>query len=320
MDVFDYFAICNDRDFYDIKFMMEKYQGQFMDAFFIYQSNCVNIGLKDQCRNTIIYNNYNTKDIDFECILKGKNGDLFEEIYYSLLLEGINIPIKEISEIYLSGDNNQTCISAYKYMKENVINRSTVKGLTNILGLNCDVLGFTEFVEYILSKGDQSILQKSLVLNYYGTYITKNSLFGRIIHLWFLLENDYRIKETVNLSNILYSNKKKYEILLSKIIENKKIVSYIDITPYLSFIINQINSQKNNEKSCPLNGDVTKKEEELYNFSREYFKDESFSSKDLEKAYSNSSYETIRKFLIKFTELEYLKKIDYSSRPRYVVL
>ena len=320
MDVFDYLAICRDKDFYDSKFMIDKYNGQYMDAFFIYKSTCDSFFVKDKDNTLIIYDKSRVNDINFELLLRRNNGDIFNEIKESLALENTFMKTSEISEIYLNKGNNNKIINAYKFINTNIITRKTLKELGKELGVRTDDFKFSYFTEYVLAASSESALMKSLILNYYACYISQNEVFGRIIHLWFLLQNGYNLKETYNISKVISTYKNSYDEVINKILENKKLISYIDITPYLNFMISKLNLLKCIDSPIFLNGEVTKKEESLFLFAREYFEKESFSSKDLEKAYNNSSYETIRKFLIKFTSLEYLKKIDYSSRPRYVVL
>ena len=64
---------------------------------------------------------------------------------------------------------------------------------------------------------------------------------------------------------------------------------------------------------------ITNKEDKLWKFVLTYFGTEEFSTKELEKAYGDAVYATIRSFVLKFTDLGLLTAISYTTKNKYRV-
>ena len=74
-----------------------------------------------------------------------------------------------------------------------------------------------------------------------------------------------------------------------------------------------------NYRSLLKEGQITEKEASLWNFVLSQFSDSPFSTKELEKAYGNAAYATIRSFVLKFSALGLLETIKYTTKNKYKI-
>ena len=66
-------------------------------------------------------------------------------------------------------------------------------------------------------------------------------------------------------------------------------------------------------------GEVTVKEEQLWQFVVTNYGTSSFSTKQLEKDFGNAAYATIRAFVLKFEKLGLLLSQSYGNRVKYKI-
>jgi hypothetical protein len=66
-------------------------------------------------------------------------------------------------------------------------------------------------------------------------------------------------------------------------------------------------------------GKITEKERDLWNFVLSAYGENQFSTKQLEKAFGNAAYATIRSFVLKFEQLGLLTSQQFGSRVKYSI-
>lgn len=132
----------------------------------------------------------------------------------------------------------------------------------------------------------------------------------------------------VPFSSLIEKTRKQYYDAYQTIEDNYRYTHTIDVTPFLLYFINNVY----NKMEQPLQEDtlsvyrlalnqkkITNKEDKLWKFVLSYFGMEEFSTKELEKAYGDAAYATIRSFVLKFTDLGLLTAISYTTKNRYRV-
>ena len=72
-------------------------------------------------------------------------------------------------------------------------------------------------------------------------------------------------------------------------------------------------------KQALAKGEVTAKEEQLWQFVVANYGTSPFSTKQLEKDYGNAAYATIRAFVLKFENLGLLSSQSYGNRMKYKI-
>ena len=110
---------------------------------------------------------------------------------------------------------------------------------------------------------------------------------------------------------------------------NQKLTGVIDVTPFIIYFAENVyNEFKQNEididvfdifKQALVNGEITAKEEQLWQFVVATYGTTEFSTKQLEIDYGNAAYATIRAFVLKFEKLGLLCSQAYSNRVKYMI-
>lgn len=187
-------------------------------------------------------------------------------------------------------------------------------------------------VKYINQKDDIQDLMKACIIHFYIAYVHPwfdgNGRMARLVHLWFLVQRGYQSVLFVPFSSLIEKTRKQYYDAYQTIEDNYRYTHTIDVTPFLLYFINNVY----NKIEQPLQEDtlsvyrlalnqkkITNKEDKLWKFVLSYFGTEEFSTKELEKAYGDAGYATIRSFVLKFTNLGLLTAISYTTKNKYRV-
>lgn len=187
-------------------------------------------------------------------------------------------------------------------------------------------------VKYINQKDDIQDLMKACIIHFYIAYVhpwfDENGRMARLVHLWFLVQRGYQSVLFVPFSSLIEKTRKQYYDAYQTIEDNYRYTHTIDVTPFLLYFINNVY----NKIEQPLQEDtlsvyrlalnqkkITNKEDKLWKFVLTYFGTEEFSTKELEKAYGDAAYATIRSFVLKFTDLGLLTAISYTTKNKYRV-
>ena len=103
----------------------------------------------------------------------------------------------------------------------------------------------------------------------------------------------------------------------------------IDITPFLSYFIENIYNKLRLERSQSdtlqiyknllSEGRITEKERDLWNFVLSVYGVNEFSTKQLERDFRNAAYATVRSFVFKFETLGLLFGQKYANKVKYRV-
>lgn len=186
---------------------------------------------------------------------------------------------------------------------------------------------------FINSEDEINDIIKACIIHYYiafiHPYFDGNGRIARLVHLWYLIQRDYDAVLFVPFSSEIEQSRRLYYEAFSLINENRKISSVTDVTPFISFFINNVYNKIKNPVSWEGNalfdellseGRVTQKEKALWTFILSYYSDEEFSTKMLERDFSDAAYATIRDFVIKFEKYGLLISSKYGNRVKYRIV
>lgn len=180
-------------------------------------------------------------------------------------------------------------------------------------------------VKYINQKDDIQDLMKACIIHFYIAYVHPwfdgNGRMARLVHLWFLVQRGYQSVLFVPFSSLIEKTRKQYYDAYQTIEDNYRYTHTIDVTPFLLYFINNVYNkieQTLQEDTLSVyrlalnQKKITNKEDKLWKFVLSYFGTEEFSTKELEKAYGDAAYATIRSFVLKFKGLGLLTAISYA--------
>lgn len=190
-----------------------------------------------------------------------------------------------------------------------------------------------EFVKFANQKDDINDLLKAAMLHFYlaflHPYFDGNGRMARLLHMWYLIQKGYESTLFVPLSSYIERSRKKYYDSFTLIEENYKLSGVIDITPFLKYYSENVYDKISKEEMKPntlakysellQSGEITAKEAELWQFVLSAYAGKSFTTKQLEKDFSNAAFATIRKFVLKFTERGLLTATKLSNKVLYAV-
>lgn len=190
-----------------------------------------------------------------------------------------------------------------------------------------------EFIKFINAKSNIDDFIKSIMIHFYLAYIHPyfdgNGRMSRLLHLWFLVQKGYPTSLFVSFSKYINESKNNYYKAFQIIEENEKLSKVIDLTPFINYFIQNVYNKlefNGNEENIfdifleKLNaGEITLKEKELWNFIISHYGKNEFTTKELEKAFGNAAYATIRSFVLKFSEFGLLGSQKYKNRNKYFI-
>ena len=191
-----------------------------------------------------------------------------------------------------------------------------------------------DFIEFINEEDGINELWKGAVLHFYFGYIHPyfdgNGRTARMLHLWYLIQKGYSSTLHISFSQYINSSKKEYCKAFSQVEENYKISKRLDVTPFITYFIENIYNKLENKvyesrvferyNQLLAEGKITEKEKKLWSFVINSYGDREFSTKDLEKDYREVAYATVRGFVLKFEEFGLLESQRYGARVKYRVI
>ncbi|MBE6037520.1 MAG: Fic family protein [Clostridiales bacterium] len=188
-------------------------------------------------------------------------------------------------------------------------------------------------VRFAAEEDGMDDLLKGAVLHFYLAYLHPyfdgNGRMARLLHLWFLVQKGYPSALFVPLSAYVQQSRSGYYKAYRLAEQNAELSGMLDVTPFLQYFCESVygrlqDAQPREEslreaEEAYLQGTVTAKERDLWNFVLQEYGTDEFSTKQLENDFGKAAYATIYAFVHKFTDLELLEKRAGSARPRYRV-
>ncbi len=202
-------------------------------------------------------------------------------------------------------------------------------------GLPADLLNdaMKQFVLFAGKEPQESSLITAAALHFQIAYLHPffdgNGCMARMIQLWYLLQQGFSSALSLPLSSYINSSRSAYFKSYQLIEHNARISGIIDITPFISYFIQNVYGKLAPETALSKasfkysnlvpSGEITEKEQDLWEFVLSHYGTEPFSTKKLERAYDNAAYATIRSFVLKFTEYGLLGVQHLSNQNHYNV-
>jgi Fic family protein len=189
-------------------------------------------------------------------------------------------------------------------------------------------------IDFINAEDDINDLIKATIIHFYIAYIHPyfdgNGRTARLVHLWFLIQKGYQSALFIPFSSQIEKSRKAYYDAFTAVEENKKLSGKIDVTPFVMYFINNVyNKMKEGTADIETltafdeavkEGKITEKETKLWKFVLSFYGTNEFSTKQLEKDFSDAAYATIRGFVLKFEKLGLLSSVKYGTRVKYKVV
>ena len=190
-----------------------------------------------------------------------------------------------------------------------------------------------ELIDFInTDTAEEDDLLKASIIHFYIAYVHPwfdgNGRMARLLHLWYLIQKGYKSTLFLPFSTLIEKNRNDYNHAYKLIEKNYLFSNVIDVTPFLDYINMYVysdiatNRNKDMMQSCKfskIQEKITDKESSLWKFVLSHFGTNEFSTKQLEKAYGNAAYATIRSFVIKFSNLGLLEVIPYTTKNKYKI-
>lgn len=253
---------------------------------------------------------------------------------------GYKLSEKHLYEIYqlaigpsLTAENHLPPGAYYRNAPVYVVGRQMGEHVH--LGLDEDKLPdyMAEFMAFCQREDELDALVKAAILHFYLAYLHPyfdgNGRTARLLHLWYLLQAGFPATLHVAFSSYIEASKAAYYRAFKLVEQNKKISGVLDVTPFVSYFIEQVYNRLPSSLPAPdllqhfrslqLQGQITPKEEALWQFVLNHYGQDAFSSKQLEKDFGQAAYATIYKFLQKFRQFGLLEASNLSARPRYKI-
>lgn len=202
-------------------------------------------------------------------------------------------------------------------------------------GINSNLLTkyMKGLIDFANQRDDIPELVKACMLHFYIAYLHPyfdgNGRIARLVHLWYLIQQDYPSTLFHAYSIHILKTKAKYYNAFTQIEDNHKISKILDLTPFIDYfnqnVYKKIDDQDTNYDAIETfnqylkEGNITEKEKDLWNYVISNYGEMPFSTKKLEKEFNNAAYATIRTFVQKFENLELLSSQHYSNRVKYKI-
>ena len=203
-------------------------------------------------------------------------------------------------------------------------------------GLPCSKLPeyMTALIKFAQEDSETNALLKAAILHFYLAYLHPyfdgNGRMARLLHLWYLVQQGYSSALFVPLSRYVEESRNRYYNAFSLVERNQESSGIVDLTPFLTYFIEQVyrplgenkmgGHAMDSFKEALAQGQITEKEAALWQFVLSCYGNEEFSTKQLEKDFGNAAYATIRGFVLKFESLGMLASTRYGNRVKYRVI
>lgn len=189
-------------------------------------------------------------------------------------------------------------------------------------------------VDFINQESSVNDLLKAALIHFYIAYLHPwfdgNGRMARLIHLWYLVQQRYSSALFVPLSKYVEKSRRGYYNAYTLTEQNARLSGIMDVTPFLVYFIENIyhklvtalpaSSTMDTFQKVLEQGNVTEKEQALWQFVLASYGDSQFSTKQLEKDFGNAAYATIRGFVLKFEKLGLLRSVRYGNRVKYQII
>lgn len=186
-------------------------------------------------------------------------------------------------------------------------------------------------VEFIRTESKMNDLIKAAVIHFYVAYLHPyfdgNGRMARLLHLWYLVQSGYPSALFIPFSSFVNRSRRGYYKAYTLAEENARRSGVMDVTPFLTYFIQEVYDKLDRvlpEMDCMevyqtalKKGEITEKEQSLWNYVLSAYGAEPFSTKQLEKDYGNAAYATIRSFVQKFSRMGLLDQQKYGNRMKY---
>lgn len=188
-------------------------------------------------------------------------------------------------------------------------------------------------VNFINENDGMNELVKAAIIHFYIAYLHPyfdgNGRMARLVHLWYLVQQGFDNTLFIPFSSYIVKSVKKYYEAYTLIEENQKVTGLIDVTPFIIYFAENVYGKFEMQevsvdafdlfKQALAKGEVTAKEEQLWQFVVANYGTSAFSTKQLEKDCGNAAYATIRAFVLKFEKLGLLSSQSYGNRVKYKI-
>lgn len=261
------------------------------------------------------------KGFDF---IADKNNKINEENIYKLYMMVVGD--------FLDDENKLLAGNKYRHDSVHIQN---LAGEVAHTGINHNDLpnAMANLVEFINKNNDMNEIVKAAIIHFYIAYLHPyfdgNGRMARLVHLWYLVQKGFDNTLFIPFSSYIVKSVKKYYKAYTLIEENQKLTGVIDVTPFIIYFAENVYGKFEKQeisvdvfnlfKQALEKGEVTAKEEQLWQFVVANYGTSSFSTKQLEKDYGNAAYATIRAFVLKFEKLGMLSSQSYGNRVKYKI-
>lgn len=189
-------------------------------------------------------------------------------------------------------------------------------------------------VAFINQESAMNDLLKAALIHFYIAYLHPwfdgNGRMARLMHLWYLVQQRYSSALFIPLSGYVEKSRRGYYNAYTLAERNARISGVMDVTPFLVYFIENVYHKLVTALPAPSTtdtfqkaleqGNVTEKEQALWQFGLAAYGDSEFSTKQLEKDFGNAAYATIRGFVLKFEKLGLLRSARYGNRVKYQII
>ena len=189
-------------------------------------------------------------------------------------------------------------------------------------------------VDFINQESSVNDLLKAALIHFYIAYLHPwfdgNGRMARLIHVWSLVQPRYSSALFVPLSKYVEKSRRGYYNAYTLTEQNARLSGIMDVTPFLVYFIENVyhklvtalpaSSTMDTFQKVLEQGNVTEKEQALWQFVLAAYGDSQFSTKQLEKDFGNAAYATIRGFVLKFEKLGLLRSVRYGNRVKYQII
>lgn len=190
-----------------------------------------------------------------------------------------------------------------------------------------------DLVNFINQESSMNDLLKAALIHFYIAYLHPwfdgNGRMARLMHLWYLVQQRYSSALFIPLSGYVEKSRKGYYTAYTLAEQNARMSGVMDVTPFLVYFIENVYHKLVTALPAPSTtdtfqralekGNVTEKEQALWQFILVAYGNSQFSTKQLEKDFGNAAYATIRGFVLKFEKLGLLRSIKYGNRVKYQI-
>ena len=184
---------------------------------------------------------------------------------------------------------------------------------------------------FINTESDIDDLAKAAIIHFYIAYIHPyfdgNGRIARLVQLWYLVQRGYPSAMLVSFSALIMESRRLYYKAYTLIEQNAEISGIVDVTPFVLYFAQNVYNRLSQVMpgqytldefaNALMRGDVTEKEHDLWDYARNRYNGQWFSTKELEKDYGKAAYGTIRTFVQKFNAMGLMECRNYSNRPKY---